>query len=177
MNPAPAPSTPVMTIAAAAASDIAVVQALARDIWHRHYPGIITRAQIDYMLARGYNDEALGRYLTTAGSGLALAFRGDDPVGFVGWYRLDAQPTMKLDKLYVLPEHHGAGFGRMLIEHVVARARDAGCCAVTLNVNRNNTNAVRAYERCGFTIRERGDFPIGQGFVMEDYVMVREVAA
>jgi hypothetical protein len=32
---------------------------------------------------------------------------------------------------------------------------------------------VRAYERCGFAVRESGDFPIGNGFVMADYVMAR----
>ena len=165
-----------MTIAAAGAGDIVAIQALAREIWHRHYPGIISRAQIDYMLARGYNDQALGRYLTTIGSGLALAIRDEDAVGFIGWYRIEARPALKLDKLYVRPEHHGEGIGRLLIEHVVAKARAADCTAVTLNVNRNNTNAVRAYERCGFAIRERGDFPIGNGFVMEDFIMERELA-
>ena len=46
-----------------------------------------------------------------------------------------------------------------------------------LNVNRYNTGAVRAYERCGFVIRESGDFPIGNGFVMEDYIMARALDA
>jgi GNAT superfamily N-acetyltransferase len=169
-------AAPVVTIAAAGTRDIAAIQALAHEIWHRHYPGIISDAQIDYMLARGYNDEALGRYLTTIGSGLALALRDDDAVGFVGWYRAEGRTAMKLDKLYVRPEHHGAGIGRLLIEHVVAKARAAHCTAVTLNVNRNNVNAVHAYERCGFAIRERGDFPIGNGFVMEDFIMERELA-
>ena len=176
MNIASPRAAPAVTIAAAGAGDIVAIQALAHEIWHRHYPGIISRAQIDYMLARGYNDEALGRYLTTIGSGLALAIRDEDAVGFIGWYRIEARPALKLDKLYVRPEHHGEGIGRLLIEHVVAKARAADCTAVTLNVNRNNTNAVRAYERCGFAIRERGDFPIGNGFVMEDFIMERELA-
>ena len=82
---------------------------------------------------------------------------------------------MKLDKLYVLPRHHRGGIGRALIEHVVGKARDAACTSVTLNVNRQNALAVLAYERCGFVIRDRGDFPIGNGFVMEDFIMVRDL--
>jgi diamine N-acetyltransferase len=159
----------------AGAGHIAIIQALAHEIWNRHYPGIITQAQIDYMLARGYSRDALASYLTTPDAGLSLALRDDAAVGFVAWYPLQAARTMKLDKLYVLPDHHGSGIGRALIEHVVANARRAGCTAVTLNVNRGNLAAVRTYERCGFAIRERGDFPIGNGFVMEDYVMVREL--
>ena len=168
------PATAVAIVAAEAA-DIPQVERLAREIWRRHYPGIITHEQIDYMLARGYSRAALMRYLTEADAGLALARRGEPTVGFVGWYKLAPENTMKLDKLYVLPEHHGEGIGRVLIEHVVAHARAARCGAVKLNVNRKNVRAVGIYERCGFGISERGDFPIGNGFVMEDFVMVRNI--
>jgi len=82
---------------------------------------------------------------------------------------------MKLDKLYVLPQHQRGGVGRALIDHVLQRARERGYTAITLNVNRGNAAAIAAYECCGFAIRERGDFPIGEGFVMEDYVMVRNL--
>ena len=162
------------TIAAASAADLGRIRALADEIWRRHYPGIISDEQIDYMLERGYSAEALGRFIAADDAGLALAMRDGAAVGFVAWYREDATTT-KLDKLYVLPEHHGEGIGRALIEHVVDWASAAGSSAITLNVNRGNRGAVRAYERCGFSIRESGDFPIGNGFVMEDYVMVRGI--
>jgi GNAT superfamily N-acetyltransferase len=165
-----------VSIAAASAGDLALVRRLADSIWHRVYPGIIPIEQIDYMLARGYSDEALARFVAADDAGLALAQRDGNAVGFVAWYRVD-RSTTKLDKLYVLPEHHGAGVGRLLIEHVVAWARAAGTRTVELNVNRANVRAVAAYERCGFAIRERGDFPIGCGFVMEDYILARDVEA
>jgi GNAT superfamily N-acetyltransferase len=157
---------------AATAAEIPVVQSLADEIWHRHYPGIISNEQIEYMLAHGYSREALTRFLCEDGAGLALAAIDDRAVGFAAWYRVD-DATTKLDKLYVLPEHHGAGVGRALIEHVAAFARVRGASTLALNVNRNNAGAIRAYERCGFAIRSQGDFPIGDGFVMEDFVMAR----
>jgi GNAT superfamily N-acetyltransferase len=163
-----------VTIEAASADDIGIVRALADDIWHRHYPGIIAVEQIDYMLERGYSDEALARFVDVDDAGLALACRDGVAVGFVAWHRID-RDTTKLEKLYVLPEHHGGGVGRALIEHVAAWARAAGTHAIKLNVNRANVRAIAAYERCGFAIRESGDFPIGDGFVMEDYIMVRDI--
>ena len=166
---------PVVTIAPAGTDDIARVQRLADEIWRRHYPGIVSGEQIDYMLAQGYSSVALMKYLTVADAGLAIAICTNAPVGFVGWCRQDGGAVMKLEKLYVLPEHHGEGVGRALIEHVVMRASQCGCESMTLNVNRNNVGAIRAYERCGFEIRERGDFPIGGGFVMEDFIMVRRI--
>jgi diamine N-acetyltransferase len=172
--PTELPALPV-AIATARAADLPIVARLAHEIWHRHYPGIIPVAQIDYMLARSYNLEALADYLTRPDAGLALAMRDEAPVGFVGWFRLEPPASMKLDKLYVVPEHHGAGIGRALIEHVVMQARAAACSRITLNVNRGNAGSIRAYERCGFVISERGDFPIGNGYVMEDFIMVRQL--
>lgn len=170
-----------LAISPAAPDDIGLVQRLAREIWHRHYLGIITAEQIDYMLERGYSREALlplvardGQGIAPADRGIALARIAGISVGFVAWCPTGENAEMKLEKLYVLPEHHGKGIGRALIEHVVRCARDAGCRALTLNVNRSNTGSIRAYEHCGFTIAARGDFPIGGGFVMEDFIMLRE---
>jgi diamine N-acetyltransferase len=166
---------PAVTITVADAADIPEIQRLAHEIWHRHYPGIITDAQIDYMLAAGYSTEALTRALGAPGAGIAMAQSQGRTVGFAAWCPAPATRQMKLEKLYVLPQHHRAGIGRALIEHVVSLARAGRCASVTLNVNRGNTGAIAAYERCGFRIKERGDFPIGNGFVMEDYVMVRDL--
>ena len=165
---------PVVTVAAADATHIPLVQDLAERVWRQHYAGILSAGQIDYMLDRGYAHDALLRFVSEGDAGLALALRDGEAVGFAAWYRL-GPPTMKLDKLYVLPRHHRGGVGRALIEHVVAKARDAACTCITLNVNRHNALAVRVYERCGFAVRDRGDFPIGNGFVMEDFIMVREL--
>ena len=162
-----------VVITAATAADIPVVQRLAGTIWRQHYPGILSAEQIEYMLAQGYSRSALERFVVTDHGGLALATMDGQTIGFVAWYRTEASATMKLDKLYVLPKVHGNGVGRALIEEVVANARACGCDEVTLNVNRGNTGAISAYERCGFVISARGDFPIGEGFVMEDFIMVR----
>ena len=175
----PTPDLPI-NIAPAGPDDIGLVQRLAHEVWHRHYPGIITVEQIGYMLERGYSRDALlafvggGPGATRDERGIALARIGATPVGFVAWYQAGDR-AMKLERLYVLPEHHRKGIGRALIEHVAARAGAAGCGSLTLNVNRGNTGSVRAYERCGFVVADSGDFPIGGGFVMEDFVMLREL--
>ncbi|MGO9446233.1 MAG: hypothetical protein ACLPXB_15865 [Thiobacillaceae bacterium] len=39
--------------------DVEDLVALASEIWHRHYPGIIGRDQIDYMLAQRYTPELI----------------------------------------------------------------------------------------------------------------------
>ena len=142
--------------------------------WWAHYPGILSPAQIEYMLARGYSHDALRALLARPHGGIAIASELQ-PAGFAAWYAADEPATLKLDKLYVLPEQQGRGIGRALIDHVLERARAAGCATLMLNVNRHNGASIRTYERCGFAIRGSGDFPIGNGFVMEDYIMTRPV--
>ena len=47
------------------------------------------------------------------------------------------------------------------------------CSTLILNVNKNNVQAIRAYEKNGFAIREAVVVDIGGGFVMDDYVMAK----
>jgi GNAT superfamily N-acetyltransferase len=161
----------MITILPASEGDIPVVAELAHRIWHRHYPGIISHGQIDYMLARGYSPEALARFLHDDGAGLALARAAGQPLGFAAWYRAETPATTKLDKLYVLQEWHGHGIGRRLIDHVESQARADGATTLVLNVNKRNASAIAAYRKCGFAVHEEVEVDIGSGFVMDDFVM------
>ena len=171
------PATQGLSIAAATVDDLATVAELAGVIWRRHYPGIITHEQIDYMLARGYAAPALRLFLASPGAGLAIARADGEPVGFAAWYRAEETRTTKLDKLYVLQELHGRGAGRRLIEHVEAAARADGASTLVLNVNKRNASSIGFYRRCGFEVRESVVVDIGRGFVMDDFVMAKPIGA
>jgi diamine N-acetyltransferase len=171
------PATDGISIAAATADDLATVTRLAGVIWRRHYPGIITHEQIDYMLARGYSDAALRRFLDEPGAGIAVARVGYAIAGFAAWCRAEAPATTKLDKLYVLPEQHGAGLGRRLVAHVEAAARADGAATVVLNVNKRNASSIGFYRHCGFAVRDSVVVDIGRGFAMDDYVMAKRIGA
>jgi diamine N-acetyltransferase len=156
-------------------SDITTVHALSQQIWYGYYPGIITTEQIDYMLERGYALDALGSFLARHDRGLELAKVDGDLAGFAAWYVTDDPEEAKLDKLYVLQAYQRHGLGGRLIERVAGLARDAGAAMLILNVNKNNVQAIRAYEKWGFAIREAVVVDIGNGFVMDDYVMAKAI--
>ena len=160
-------------IVAATEADLPAVAGLAGVIWREHYPSIISRAQIDYMLARGYSIDALRGFVRDAGSGLAILSVGGARAGFAAWYRANEPSTTKLDKLYVLASARGTGAGRRLIEHVEAAARSDRSRTLILNVNKDNAKAIAAYRACGFAIRDAVVADIGGGFVMDDYVMAK----
>ena len=171
----PADAAPVIRIRPARDDDIAGVQQLADAIWHAHYPGIVSPAQIDYMLARGYAAEVLQGFVGRPDRGLELAIADDALAAFAAWYVLDGSSEAKLDKLYVAVSLQRQGLGGRLLAHVCDKARAAGATTLILNVNKRNAQAVRAYEKHGFAIRDSVVVDIGEGFVMDDFVMARQL--
>jgi len=166
---------PSIEIRGAHRDEVPVVQRLAHVIWHAHYPGIITVEQIDYMLARGYAVEALESFVGRPDRGLEMAWVDGELAGFAAWYMIEGAVEGKLDKLYVLQSRQRLGLGRTLLGRVARLARGAGATTLILNVNKNNAQAIRAYERYGFAIREAVVNDIGNGFVMDDYVMEKSL--
>jgi GNAT superfamily N-acetyltransferase len=169
----PAGMNEALSIVSATEADLGAVAKLAGVIWRRHYPGIITQEQIEYMLALGYSHHALRRFLDAEGAGLDLARIGDRLAGFGAHCRLDGTRELKLDKLYVHQDFQGHGLGSRLIGKAESAARAQGCSNLVLNVNKRNVQAILAYERNGFAIREAVVVDIGGGFVMDDYVMAK----
>ena len=69
----------------------------------------------------------------------------------------------------------GKGLGKEAIRFVEGLARERGLHRIGLTVNKNNTEAIRAYEGTGF--RKAGALvqEIGAGFVMDDYKMEKDI--
>lgn len=149
--------------------DIPAIAALAREIWQATYPGIITQAQIDFMLEQRYGVERLYDDLEQADKWLDQAFVEGRRVGFA--FSELYRGEFKLDKLYVHPDVQRCGVGGQLIEHVAQRARQQGYDHLILAVNKRNENAIASYRKHGFRVRESVVEDIGSGYVMDDYVM------
>ena len=164
-----------VTITRLVENDIETLIPLAYRIWHAHYPGIITPEQIDYMLERGYTRPIILDEIKNQGVTWLAIKAGEVMIGFasVGPY---APATMKLHKLYLLPECHGTGIGARALAEVERIARDSAAAALVLNVNRHNVKAIRAYERAGWHVAEEVMADIGNGYVMDDYVMAKQLA-
>lgn len=150
-------------------ADVPLLRDLAQRIWREYYPAIIGTEQVEYMLGRMYSPETIERELDE-GVLWEVAMLDADAVGFLS---VTPGAHAKLNKLYLLPELHGRGYGAAMIEHACAVARDGGATALHLQVNKRNERALRAYERAGFRRVKEAVFDIGGGFVMDDYVLAR----
>jgi GNAT superfamily N-acetyltransferase len=83
-----------------------------------------------------------------------LAYAGAAPVGiaicFRGYSTFAARPLVNISDYFVSPEHRGVGVGRKLLTAVEQRARELGCCRLSLEVQENNLRARSVYEAAGF---------------------------
>jgi ribosomal protein S18 acetylase RimI-like enzyme len=161
---------PNVTFVRATPSDIPLLQALARTIWRAHFPGIISTAQIEYMLDRMYATDMIENEMR-AGTCWELIRQGTETVGFLSYSFDEAAARLKLHKLYLQVERHGQGLGRASLGHVMEVAQNLGAGEVSLYVNKKNQKAIRAYERAGFAVAESVINEFGDGFVMDDYRM------
>jgi diamine N-acetyltransferase len=150
---------------------------LAGVIWRAYYPGIITVDQIEYMLERMYSIDTLRAELRSQGIRYIRLLFEEKLAGFASLGPRDSRHAIKLHKLYLLPELHGRGWGSLLLRHVEEEARSRLAHQLVLSVNKQNSKAIAAYERNGFVIVEAVVTDIGGGFVMDDYVMAKDLPA
>ena len=164
-----------LTIVPAGLEDLPVISALAPEIWRYAYEGILSAAQIDYMLNWMYSPEKL-RTDYKEGVKFRLIKHQEKAVGFFAYFECpENRSVLKLDKLYLSPAFHGQGVGQMVLDHLSGCASDAGYTALKLNVNKANKRAVTAYTRNGFKKKESVKVDIGSGFFMDDYVMEKKL--
>ncbi len=88
-------------------------------------------------------------------SEILLAFdKGNRPVGtavcFLGFSTWQAKPILNLHDLVVASDCRGQGVGNQLLSAVEAKARELGCCRISLEVMESNPRAKALYHRFGF---------------------------
>ena len=180
------PRSSVTPLSLLTPEDFPALAALAGLIWRAHYIPIIGAAQVDYMLAQRTAPEAMAAYVGAADRWLHLwreAAEGVDLgttakgalVGYCSHSELPDPREMKLEQLYVRPDRQGRGIGARMLGFVEDNARARGRDRLVLTVNRHNTGSIAFYRRAGFEVREAARFDIGQGYFMDDFIMVKSL--
>ncbi len=159
-----------MNLIKANSEHISIIIELTKKIWPVAYGEILSKAQLDYMIDKFYNETAL-RELMKKGHIFYLAQdEKNNYVGFVS-YEINSEPNKtKIHKIYVLPETQGTGLGRQFFELVKEKAIENNQEAIFLNVNKYN-NAIHFYYKLGFIKIKDEVIDIGNDYVMDDYVM------
>ncbi len=150
--------------------EIAAVVRLARAVWREHYAAIVGLAQVDYMLDKFQSAAAIRDQLEHGFEYYRIVADGVD-AGYVAVV-LDADPAVLfLSKIYVAKSFRGRGLGAQALAMVESRCRGLGGRIIRLTVNRHNRNSIAWYESKGFVNAGPLVQDIGNGFVMDDFVM------
>jgi len=152
--------------------ELKAIEALANTIWNEHYPPIIGKAQVDYMLDKFQSFRAMNEQIAD-GYEYYSFFDGYDLIGYLAIQPRDGH--LFLSKVYVLKEQRGNGFGKRAIAFCEQRASELGFDTIQLTVNKYNNATIAAYERSGFKKMRPAVFDIGAGYIMDDFVMEKQV--
>ena len=154
--------------------DIDSIRSIAEKTWWPTYSPILDKEQIRFMLDKIYYGDALKDALQ---SGIEIFIILADELGDQGFAsfapKTEDGVVYKLKKLYVLPDNHGKGYGKHLVDEIVQRLAKQSTVSLDLNVNRYN-KAKSFYERIGFQVIGEEDVPIGP-YWMNDFVLRLEL--
>lgn len=159
-----------MNIRALKQDELSIVHEIAHATWPDTFKDILSQEQIQYMLNWMYDLKQLENQFNQ-GHQFYVAELEEMPVGFIGIEpNYPEKGITKIHKIYILPNKQGLGIGKKLIEYVKELSIQSEMEGLLLNVNRFN-KAVDFYKAIGFYIVFEENIDIGNGFLMEDYVM------
>lgn len=154
--------------------DLHTIAEMAGEIWNAYYPEFLPTDQIRYMLDKFYALPALQKQVEE-GQVFYTIFDNDRAIGFIAVSQTNASEFF-IHKFYLYPSDQGKHYGSLVMQEITNRFRNMSNIknpAVRLTVNRQNYKAINFYFKNGFTIERVADFDIGNGYQMNDFVMLK----
>ena len=154
---------------------------MAGAIWREYWPAHIGAAQTEYMIEHFQSYEAISRDMALPTNPYEYWFvvvnQGEETeriVGFTGGHDEPETNRFFISKIYLLAEERGKHFAIRIIEFYTQLCQERGFHAMYLTVNKHNDLGVRAYLGKGFETIESVETDIGEGFIMDDYIMEKK---
>ena len=156
--------------------DIPLINELAWIVFPHTYKELLSPGQIEFMMDWMYSPANLKKQMTEDGHTYFIAYEENEPAGYLS-IQPEGEHTYHLQKIYVLPSFQGKKLGKQLFNQAIKAIKELHPepCQMRLNVNRYNTKAVDFYFRMGMKKVFEGDFDIGHGYLMTDYIMALDI--
>jgi GNAT superfamily N-acetyltransferase len=154
---------------------IYLIREIAEITWPIAFGEILNKQQLAYMIDMMYSQAVLEEQLQN-GHKFYLYFENNRAVGFMGIEKnYKSKNQLKIHKLYILPTEQGKGIGVKFLTFAENLCKKESISMLTLNVNRYN-KAVHFYEKYGFKNVKSENIEIGNGYLMEDFVMEKKIS-
>lgn len=148
------------------------IEKLADSIWREHYVPVIGLEQVEYMLQKFQSLAAMNDQIKN-GYEYYSVFLKDVLSGYICFQK--RREELFLSKIYILKTCRGKGMGKMAMDFIARQAKESGLKQISLTVNKNNINSINAYLKMGFINISPFVLDIGNGFIMDDYLMVKYI--
>lgn len=160
---------PTEFIRVSSSDQISITAALASEIWHEHYTPIIGVDQVRYMLASFQSIDAIKAQIDNS---QLIYFNIHDsgyPVGYLAVQLREKE--LFLSKFYLKKQARQKGIGRKAMMFIQNMAAENCLKRITLTINRNNNDSLTAYKKLGFVCYGEAVNDIGEGYVMDDFLL------
>ena len=144
----------------------------AAPIWHEHYTSIIGKKQVEYMLEKFQSENAIKEQIAEQYQYYQVT-NGNPLIGYFS-IQLRDNSSLFISKFYLAKSARGCGAGRKMLTFIEDLAKEHKCKTIDLTVNKYNS-AYEVYLKLGFSKIGEAEFDIGQGYIMDDYLMSKPV--
>lgn len=154
-------------------SDLKVLARLSRKTFRDAFEKDNDPNDFSNYMKSSFSLEQLKRELQNPATSFYFTKLNDSLVGYFKLNELGAQTDIKenesieLERIYILKDHQGKGIGKWMLDEVKTLAKAKNKRYVWLGVWERNQDAIRFYEREGFTKFGRHPYYIGKDKQMD----------
>jgi len=155
---------------------VTIIQKIAYETWPSTFGQVLPPEQINYMLDLIYNESSLRRQILENGHNFILAEKDSLALGFTSYeISFKGRPQLMIHKIYILPAAQGLGIGSKFLHLLSDIALKSDNKRLQLKVYFENTKAIGFYEKHGFKNIGTEKTDIGNDYIIQDNVMVKEL--
>ncbi len=158
---------------ATSSEDIQTLAKTAEDIWNEYFPFLLEEGQISYMLDKFLSTKALTEQKE---EGYEFYFLVDETGNILGFFVIHPEDNkLFLSKIYLYDTYRNQQLATIMMDYIFNRAKELGLDKVYLTVNKYNLQPISVYKHLGFKTIDSVVTDIGNGYVMDDYIMQKQL--
>lgn len=150
-------------------TEIQEVSILANEIWHQHFIPIIGEAQVEYMVEKFQSYPAISKQIRQDGYEYFRIFLDNVFAGYTGIH--SENDALFLSKLYIKQDCRGNRLASHALNYLINLCKERGLKKIWLTCNKHNDNTLAVYDHLGFKVTDEQVADIGNGFVMDDFIL------
>lgn len=150
-------------------SQLQQIADLAKIIWHEYFTPIIGQEQIVYMLDKFQSFPALKDQIANGYEYYQL-YDNEELCGYCGIHP-EEDGRLFLSKLYLKKEARGRHLASQAFDFLKSLCQERNLSSIWLTCNKHNDNSIAVYRHFGFETINTQEADIGNGFIMDDYIM------